>query len=320
MKVVLQKKYGSPEVLQFGTKEKPRPAEKEILVKVMTSAVNRTDCAILRAKPFIMRLVYGFFKPKVSVSGTEFAGIVEATGSEVNQFKVGDRVFGFEDMGLGAHAEYLVINQDKGVATLPQKLDFSEAAAAIEGAHYAYNTINKVEISEGQKILINGATGAIGSALLQILVGMGAKVTAVANTPNLDLIKQLGAVRVIDYLQEDFTKENEVYDFIFDAVGKSSFNQCKPQLKKGGAYISSELGWLAQNVFYSLWTPFFGNKKVLFPIPGSSRKSIALIKKWMERDTYRPLIDRQYPIDEIKEAYKYVETGEKTGNVVVLIG
>jgi len=317
MKAIIHPKYGPPEVLEIKTIDQPIPKDNEVLIKVHAATVNRTDCANLRAKPFIMRFVVGFFKPRNRSLGTDFAGEIMAIGKDVKDFKVGDRVFGFDDVGLSSHAEFMTITSDKAILTIPENTSYEEAAACAEGFHYAYTGIKNVQIKKGQKILVNGASGAIGSAVLQLSKYLGAEVTAVTNTKNLNLIKSLGASRVIDYLKEDFTKEDAQYDYIFDAVGKSSFNKCKPLLKEGGIYNSSELGWMAQNIFYALFTPLFYKKKVIFPIPSDIKASLEFVKKMIEEGQYKAVIDRTYSMGEIVEAFHYVETGEKTGNVIL---
>jgi NADPH:quinone reductase-like Zn-dependent oxidoreductase len=197
---------------------------------------------MLKAKPFIMRFFTGLLKPKKPILGTDFAGKIEAVGKDVTSLKVGDKVFGFNDSGLSSHAEYMTISEDKGITIIPSKTTYEEAAASMEGAHSAYNIINKVNLKTGQKVLVNGASGAIGSAAVQLLKYFGANVTAVCNTKNLELVKSIGADTAIDYTKENFTKSPEKYNYIFDTVGKSSFAKCKPLLEPGGVYISSELG------------------------------------------------------------------------------
>jgi len=213
----------------------------------------------------------------------------------------------------------MTLSEDNAIATMPPDVTFEQAAASIEGAHYAYNFINKVKIKSGQSVLVNGATGAIGSAVVQLLKYYDANVTAVCNTKNTELIKSIGADKVIDYFKEDFTKSGEKYDFVFDAVGKSTFAKCKPLLKSGGVYISSELGPGNQNPFLALVTPLMGDKKVIFPIPTDKRKSVFLIRELMEKGKFKPLIDRKYPLEQIADAYSYVLTGEKTGNVLIIL-
>ncbi len=319
MKAIIYKTYGPPDVLQLTDTAKPVPGDKEVLVKVKSTTVNRTDCALLRAKPFIMRFGTGFLKPKKQVLGTEFAGVVEAVGTLVTTYKPGDKVFGFNDMGLGAYAQYLVIAQDSNFSTIPEHISYEEAAASLEGAHYAYNMINKIKLRPGQKVLVNGASGGIGSAAVQLSKYFGAEVVAVCNTKNISLVKTLGASRVIDYTAADFTKEQERYDHIFDTVGKSSFAKCKPLLNSGGRYISSELGWMAQNIFFALAAPVMGSRKVIFPIPTNIKASIALIKQMMAEGKFKSVIDGKYPLEQIADAFRYVETGEKTGSVVITV-
>lgn len=318
MKALVYTKYGNPtEVFQIMEIEKPVPKSNEVLIRIYATTVNRTDEGLVTARYFIRRLFTGLSAPKKSIPGTDFAGQIEAVGPEVTSFKVGDRVFGFDDEILSSHAEYLSLSEDKALLRMPIDISYEEAAASCEGAHYAYNFINKVYVEKGQKVLVNGATGAIGSAAVQLLHFLGAEVIAVANTKNLGLVKKLGAVRVIDYTQNDFTAADGKYDFIFDAVGKSSFSKCRQLLNPKGIYMSSELGWMASNIFYALVTPIFGGKKVIFPLPAAIKKSLSFIKQLIEEGKFKPVIDRSYPIEKIIEAYQYVQTGQKTGNVVI---
>ncbi len=317
MKASTYTEYGPPEVLQLREVATPVPKENEVLIRVHATTVNRTDCAMLRAKPFIMRFGTGLFKPKEPILGTDFAGTVESVANKVTMFKVGERVFGLSDSGLHSHAQYMTISDDKGLATIPEKVTFEQAAASVEGAHYAYNMINKVDMKSGQKVLVNGATGAIGSAAVQLSKYYGAHVTAICSTNNLELVRSIGADKVIDYAKEDFTRSNDKYDFIFDTVGKSSFAKCKPLLQPGGVYISSDLGPMIQNPFLAIITPILGGRKVIFPIPFDCARSVRLIKKLIEEGKFRAVIDRQYPLEKIADAFRYVETGEKIGNVVI---
>ncbi len=319
MKAAIYKKYGSPGVLRIKEVEKPAPKDNEVLIRVYATTVNRTDCAILRAKPFFIRLFTGLLKPDKPIPGTDFAGKIEAVGKNVTSLKAGDKVFGFDDRGLSSHAQYMTLPEDNALATMPDNITYEQAAASIEGAHYAYNFINKVDLKSGQKVLVNGATGAIGSAAVQLLKYFGANVTAVCKTENTELVKSIGASQVIDYTKEDFTKSNEKYNFVFDTVGKSTFSKCKPLLEPGGVYISSELGPMAQNVFLPLITPLFGNKKVIFPIPTDRVGSVLLIRKLSEEGKFKAVIDRKYSLEEIAEAYRYVEKGQKTGNVIITL-
>lgn len=319
MKAILHEKYGGPGVLQIAEIEKPSPNPVQVLVKVHASTVNRTDCAILRGKPLIMRLFHGFKSPKINLPGTDFAGEVEAIGAEVTNYKVGDKVFGFNDSGMASKAEYLVIEEDGLFSTMPEVGSYVEAAASLEGVHYAYNFINKIELKKGDEVLVNGATGAIGSAMVQLLKYFGSTVTAVGNTKNLNLMRSIGADEVIDFTKEDFTRLQGQFDYVFDAVGKSTFAKCRPILKDHGVYISSELGPYIQNPLLALISPLMKGRKVKFPFPTDVKTTIRFIKKRIEEGNYKAVIDRTYQLEEIEDAYRYVETGEKTGNVVVKI-
>lgn len=323
MKAFVYREYGSPDVLKLEEVDKPTPADNEVLVKVYASAVNRTDCANLTAKPDIMRLTMGLFKPNKPILGTEFAGKIEAIGKDVTSFHVGDDVFGFDDSGVSSYAEYLALNADKGMATLPTSLAYNQAAGCIEGAHYGYNFINKVNLTPGDHVLVYGASGAIGTAAVQLLKYYGTTVTAVCGTKGIDIVKSLGADMIVDYEKEDFSKIGKQFDYVFDTVGKSTFGKCKPLLKPGGAYISSELGPMIQNVWYSLISGVFGSvpfqsgKKVKFPLPLDKKRSVLLIKKLFEEGKYKPVIDRTYPFEQIPDAFRYVQSGKKIGNVVI---
>lgn len=319
MKAAIRTIYGPPEVLQIAEIAKPVPQADEVLIKVHATTVNRTDCGVLWGNPWVFRLFIGLFKPKSPITGTDFAGVVEAVGKDVMSFKAGDKVWGFHDEGLSSHAEYLCLPASAAIMAMPAGLTFQQAAACAEGAHYAYNFLNKVKLQPGQKVLVNGATGAIGSAAVQFLKHAGLYVTATSNTPNIELVKSLGADRVIDYQREDFTKDQEVYDFVFDAVGKSTFAKCRPLLKSGGVYISSELGPGGQNPFLALLTPLLGGKKVIFPLPSNIKRSMAFTQSLAEQGLFRPVIDREYPLEEIAAAFRYVHSGQKTGNVVIAI-
>jgi NADPH:quinone reductase-like Zn-dependent oxidoreductase len=323
MKAIVYTKYGPPDVLQFKEVEKPTPKDNEVLIRIYATTVNRTDCATIKGIPFFARLLTGMFKPKKQIPGTEFAGKIEEIGKNVKSLKVGVKVFGFDDQGSGSHTQYMTISEDKALTTIPRNITYEQAAASTEGAHYAYNFIKKVNIKSGQKVLVNGATGAIGSAAVQLLKYFDVNVTAVCNTENMELVKLLGANKVIDYTKEDFTKDEEKYNFVFDTVGKSSFAKCKPLLQSGGIYISSDLGYMAQNVFLPLITPIIkpmiGNKKTVFPIPTDTRGSILLTKKLIEEGKFKAVIDKKYPLEQIVEAYRYVEKGHKKGNVVITI-
>ncbi|MFT4733569.1 MAG: NADPH:quinone reductase-like Zn-dependent oxidoreductase [Algoriphagus sp.] len=319
MKAIFWSKYGSPKHLKFQELPTPIPKGNEVLVEIKATSVNRTDCAMFYAKPFFMRLMTGLSKPKSGILGTEFSGVLVGLGEGVASFKIGDAVFGLNPDGLCSHAEYMVIDQDAAIALKPSKLSFEEAGACTEGAHYAQNMMNKVPLKIGDKVIVNGATGGIGSAALQLAKYYGAEVTAVGNTKNLDLLKSLGADFVINYQKEDFTQLIGQYDYIFDTVGKSTFSKCKHLLKPTGVYQSSELGPYAQNVFLALIGLVSKGKKVKFPIPKDTNTSVFLVKKLIESGQMRAVIDRTYALEDVGKAFEYVGAGNKTGNVALTI-
>ena len=318
MKAVVYTRYGPPEVLQLQEAAQPVPQDNQLLVRVHATTVNRSDYATIRAKPFFARVITGLFRPKKQIPGTSFSGVVRQAGKNVSAFQTGDRVFGFDDQGACAQAEYLAISEDKAIA-LPDGITHEQAAASIEGAHYACNFINKVPLAAGQQVLVNGATGAIGSAAVQLLKYFGAQVSAVCGTEGIEAVKAMGADRVIDYRKEDFTRDSGQFHYVFDTVGKSSFFKCRRLLLPGGVYISSDLGYLAQNIFLPLITPVFGGRKTVSPIPVNIGQTLQLIRKLLEAGKFRPLIDRTYTLDQIDEAYRYAGSGQKKGNVVVTI-
>ena len=319
MKAAVHTSYGPPNVVRIAEVEKPAAKDNQVLVKVHATTVNRTDSALRAAKPFVNRFFTGLTRPRVTVLGNEFAGEVEAVGRSVTSFEVGDRVFGYTGTRFGAHAEYVAMPEDGSLATMPANVTYEQAATSTEGAHYALAHIKAARIRDGQDVLVYGATGAIGSAAVQLLKSLGANVTAVCDTKNVELVRHLGAERVIDYTTEDFTKDEQTYDVVLDAVGKSSFGRCKPLLKPRGIYISSELGPHAQNPLLALITPLHGGKKVMFPIPKHDQAMVGYFKELIESGQFKPVIDRTYPLDQIVEAYRYVETGQKIGNVVVSV-
>jgi len=319
MRAIVYSKYGPAEVASLMEVPKPLPKDNEVLVRVYASTVNRTDSGFRSAEYFISRFWTGLIRPKYQILGCEFAGIIEEIGQQVTTFKKGDKVFGFNDKTCGGHGEYLTIAETDAVINMPDKLSFEEAAALTEGAHYALVDIRAAKVERGQNVLVYGATGAIGSAAVQLLKHFGAVVTAVCNTKNVGLVKSLGADTVIDYQTQDFTKTEVKFEFVFDAVGKSSFGQCKPLLTEKGIYVSTELGKNAENLFLALTTPIWGGKRLLFPIPSITKQDVLFLKELVDKGEFKPVIDRQYNLDQIVEAYKYVESGQKTGNVVLKV-
>jgi len=319
MKAAIHTQYGPPEVVQIREIDKPSPGPNEVLVRVHNSTVNRTDCGFRSAEYFVSRFFSGLFKPKQQILGCEFSRTIESVGELVLTYQVGDRVFGYNDVRFGGHAGYLIRDERDTMTLMPENLSFEEAAALTEGAHYALCNIRAANVEAGQKIMVYGATGAIGSAAVQLLKYFDAEVTAVCNTENVELVRSLGADFVIDYTREDFTKTGQRYDFIFDAVGKSSFGACKKILKENGVYISTELGKNGKNIWMALYGLISGGKKVLFPMPYIHKEDVIFLKELAERGKFKPLIDRVYPLDEIRDAYQYVESRQKIGNVVLKI-
>ena len=319
MKASVNTQYGSPEVLQIKDVDKPIPKHNEVLIKIHATTLNRTDCGFRKPEYFIVRVFSGLFKPKNKILGNELAGEIEAIGNNVKSFKPGDQVFGLSTYKFGTHAEYICLPEKASIAIKPTNMSYEEAAAVCDGLMLGINLIRKINFKNPPNILINGATGSIGSACVQLAKYYGAKITAVCNTRNFELIKSLGADEVIDYTKEDFTQNGQLYDVVIDAVGKSSFFRCKKILKPGGVYFSTELGYLSQNIFLALFTPLLGNKKVKFPVPTDSKKDIVFFKELIEAGNYKAVIDRTYPLEQIVEATYYVETGEKIGNVVITL-
>ena len=319
MRAVIRKRYGGPEVLTISEVARPTPSANEVLVKVHYTTINRTDCGTLTGKPFVFRFFIGFPNPKRPITGTDFSGEVVEVGKEVTRFEVGDRVFGLNDEGLSSHAEFMAISEDSAIVKLNTSVSLASAAASAEGPHYAINFLNKIKLQAGDKVLVNGATGGIGSAATQLLLNRGIHVTAVCDTKNISLIESLGVHEVINYETDDFTKRNEKFRFVLDAVGKSRFRYCKNILKPQGAYISSELGPRSENIFLALWTKFSKKQRVIFPLPVNVKRSVEHMSGLLEESKYTPLIDRIYPMTDVAEAFTYVQKGMKTGNVLLKI-
>lgn len=319
MRAAVNTVYGPPEVVTIQEVEKPIHKDNEVSIKVYATTVNRTDCGFRSVEYFIVRFFSGLLRPKNKTLGNEFAGVVEDIGKNVTSFKTGDKVFGYNDVNFGAHAEYMTIAETDAITTMPDNLSYEQAAPITEGGHYALSSIRAAKIKAGQHVMVNGATGAIGSAAVQLLKHFGAIVTAVCSTKNIELVKSLGADVIIDYTKQDFTTTLQKFDFVFDTVGKSSFGKCKPLLNQKGIYISTELGKNSENVFLALTTQLLGKKKVLFPIPTINKDDVNFLKQLVVSNQFKPVIDRSYPLQQIVEAYKYVETGQKTGNVIIII-
>jgi NADPH:quinone reductase-like Zn-dependent oxidoreductase len=324
MKAVVYDRYGPPEVLRIADVERPVPKEDEVLIKVHATTVNRLDVHTREANrksglavSVLSRMVSGLRRPRQPILGSEFAGEVEAAGAAVQEFAVGDRVFGNSGLRFGAHAEFMCIRESARIAHMPAGVSFGEAAPITDGALNALTCLTAADLRKGRRILIYGASGAIGTAGVQLARHFDADVTAVCNTKNLELVKSLGADRVIDYMQEDFTKNGQTYHVIFDAVGKHSFKRSKGSLEPGGMYLPTD-GF--ENLVLALWTPRFGDKKVVFQIPPrQTKQDVLLLKQLVEAGKFRPVIDRTYALEDVVEATRYVETEQKTGNVVLTV-
>jgi NADPH:quinone reductase-like Zn-dependent oxidoreductase len=311
--------YGPPEVVHIETVPVPVAGDDELLIRVRATTVNRTDCHYRAAKPAVMRLLSGLTRPRATILGTEFAGDVVATGRNVTAFTIGDRVFGYCEGTFGAHAEYLVVRSDGPVAVMPASLFYDEAVAGTEGAHYALSHIRRAAITQGQDVLVYGASGGIGSAAVQLLRTLGATVSAVCATPQLDLVRSLGADRVLDYTIGEFAADEHRYDVVFDAVGKAAFGDCRRLLKPGGIFMSTGPGRGYQNLVLPLVSPLLRGARVLFAYPKIDQAMVGYFRDLMECGQFRPLIDRQYPLTDIVAAYRYVETGHKIGNVIIRV-
>ena len=316
MRAVVYDHYGPAEILRIEDVPRPVPADDEVLVKVHASTVTRSDCGHRAADPFFSRVFTGLRRPKQRIIGIEFAGVVEEVGAAVTEFEVGDEVFGLRS---GANAEYVCVREQRALAHKPASLSFEEAAALSDGASIARACLAKAKLGPGKRILVYGATGAIGTAAVQLAKATGAHVTAVANTKNVELVRSLGADVVLDYTEEDFTHNGETYDVVFDAVGKHSFRRSRRSLKPGGVCVETDLGFMWHVPFLALATRFVGSKRVRLPIPKYSKEDVAHVKQLVEEGKYRPVIDRTYALDQVVEATRYVETGQKTGNVVLTV-
>jgi NADPH:quinone reductase-like Zn-dependent oxidoreductase len=314
MRAVVHDRYGAPDVLRLEVVEKPIPTEDEVLVKVHATTVNRTDCGVRGAKPIFIRFFTGLRRPKRRILGMEFAGEVEAVGAAVTEFEVGDRVFGVR--GAGAHAEFVCVRESGAVAHMPANLRFEEAAAVCDGACIALSCLSEGDLGEGRSILVYGASGSVGIAVVQLAKYFGADVTAVCNTKTLELVRSLGADRAIDYTQEDFTKNGETYDVIFDAYGKLSFRRARKSLKPGGTFIATDG---LRNLVFALSTRLHGDRRLRFGLAKYRKRDVLFLRKLLESGRYLAVIDRRYPLEDVVEATRYVETGQKTGNVVLTV-
>ena len=330
MKAIVCTKYGPPEVLQLKEVEKPAPKDNEVLIRVRATSVNFGDTMARNFKaitprefnmPFLfwllVKISFGLREPKITILGSEFAGDIEAVGKDVKRFKKRDQVFGYPGQSFGAYAEYLCMPEDGVLAIKPANMTYEEAAVVPYGAIMALNLLRKMNIQPGQRVLVNGASGGIGSAAVQIAKHFGAEVTGVCGTPRLEFVESLGADKVIDYTKNDFTKNGETYDLIFDILGKSSFSQCQSSLKPNGTLLFAS--FKMKQLFQMLWTSRAGTKKVICAIAPGSVEDLTSVKELVEMGKIKSIIDRRYPLEGAAEAHRYVEQGHKKGTVVITL-
>jgi len=318
VKAAVHDRYGPPEVLHLEDVAQPAPTEGEVRIRIQAATVSRTDTALRAGVPFFSRFITGLRTPKRRILGSDFAGEVEAVAAGVTEFAVGDRVFGINPWKFGTHAEFVCVPAKAAVAMMPAGVGFDDAAAVCDGAILALNAIRPARLQQGQRILVYGAAGSIGSAGTQLARHFGADVSAVCHTRNLELVRSLGADEIVDYTEEDFTRNGRRYDAILDAVGTLTFRDCRGSLKPGGVYLATDG---LRNLVLSPWTAWFGDKRVRFSIPPRFEKQdVVFLKGLMEAGEYHPVIDRRYPLEQVVEATRYVETKQKTGNVVLTIG
>lgn len=317
MKAMVYTKYGPPDVLRMEEVERPIPGDDEVLVEVHATTATSAEGMMRRGEPLWGRVILGLGKPRRKILGLEFAGEISLMGRNVERFKKGDQVYGFTGFGLGAYAEYLCMPQKGSLGMKPANTTYEEAAAVVDGATTALFFLkDKANIQAGQKVLINGASGSIGTSAVQLARYFGAEVTGVCSTTNVELVKSLGADTVIDYTREDFTRNGRTYDVIFDTVGKSSFQRCKGSLEKNGCYLPT-VGLM--NYALALWTSIFSGKRVKSGMSISKAEALVFIKDLVEAGEIQTVIDRHYPLEQIAEAHKYVEKGHKKGNVVIAV-
>ena len=325
MKAILHTKFGPPDELQLKEIEKPVPRDNELLIKIHATTVTSTDCNA-RNFTFVTKVFqlparlffFGIFRPRINILGFDLAGEIEAVGKDVKRFKEGDQVFGTPGIAFGAHAEYTCMPEDGVLTIKPANMAWEEAASVFLGAHTALFFLrDKGNIQAGQKILIYGASGSIGTFAVQLAKYFGAEVTGVCSTTNLEMVKSLGAEKIIDYTKEDFTRSGETYDLIFDTVGKTSFSRCKNSLKQKGIFLTALMD--LPEIVQIIWTSMTGGKKVKGGVAPERVEDLNFLKELMEAGKIKPVIDRCYPLEQTAEAFRYVEEGHKKGNVVITV-
>jgi len=319
MRAMICTNYGSPDVFQLQEVDTPIPKAHEVRIKIHAASVGPSDCTFRKGSP-VVKLVYGLKKPRNPIFGAELSGEIDAVGNKVTRYKVGDQVFGLSAKTFGAQAEYKCLHEDTPMAIKPEAMSYEEAVAVCDGAPTALTFLrDKAKLQRGQRILINGASGAVGIYAVQIAKYLGAEVTGVCSTGNMELVKAHGADLVFDYTQEDFTKNGQLYDVIFDAVGKRSFSQCKGSLNQRGVYLSTVLSFSI--LIDMLQTAVLGNKRAIFVTAGlmQSRENMILLSELYESGKIKAVIDRRYPLEQVAEAHRYVEKGHKKGNVVITL-
>jgi NADPH:quinone reductase-like Zn-dependent oxidoreductase len=319
MKAIVYSKYGAPEVLQINEVVKPTPKDNELLIKIYATSVTSGDSRMRRADPFAVRFFNGLTKPqKITILGNELAGEIEVVGEDVKLFKKGDQVFGQTGLSLGANAEYICLPEDGTIAIKPANLTYEEAATIPFGGNTALHFLRKGNVRSGQKVLIYGASGSLGTAAVQLAKYFGAEVTGLCSTTNVDLVQSLGADKVIDYPKEDFSLSSQIYDIIFDTTGKSPFSSCIKSLKQDGIYLRS-VHMSLSSIVRGLWTSMTSSKKVIGGVATERKENLLFLKEIIEAGKIKPVVDRRYIFDEIADAHRYVDLGHKKGNVAITV-
>lgn len=322
MKAIVYETYGSADVLEFKEVEKPVPKRNQVLIKIHATTVTSADWRVRSLTVptgfrLMMRLVFGFSKPKQPILGSELAGVIESVGNSVTQFKVGDAVFAFADADMGCHAQYKCMSQDSAIALKPANMSFEEAAAMSFGGTTALNFFKRAKLQPGESVLINGASGAVGTAAVQLAKHFGADVTAVCSTPNMELVASIGADHVIDYTSEDFTQNGRTYDVIMDTAGTAPFNRSKVSLKPKGRLLLVLAG--LPDMLPMLWVSLLSNKKIIAGPAFGKASDLCFLADLASASKFKPVIDRCYPLERIADAHRYVDTGRKKGNVVIVM-